>query len=222
MLTIALNKGSRILGRCLPLLARAGIEPAEDLAATRKLVVPSRCGTARLVVMRGDDVPTFVEYGAADVGVVGKDTLLETDCTGYYERLDLNVARCRLMTAGPPGAEKPVGTLKVATKFVKTAMAYYAALGQQVSIIKLSGALELAPQMQLADQIVDIVETGNTLKANGLVALETITEISTRVIVNRAAMKTRHAEIEPLLESLRAAVEATDAEAARAGGPASR
>lgn len=208
MLTIALNKGSRILGKCLPLLAAAGIEPEEDLGSTRKLVVPSRCGSARLVIMRGDDVPTFVEYGAADIGVVGKDTLLETSATDYYERLDLGVARCNLMTAGPKGAPAPVGPLRVATKFTKTALAHFAARGQQVTIIKLSGALELAPQLGLADQIVDIVETGATLKANGLVPFDVVTEISTRVIVNRAAMKTRYSEIEPLLTRLRGVVEA--------------
>ncbi len=208
MLTIALNKGSRILGKCLPLLAAAGIEPAEDLTITRKLVVPSKCGTARLVIMRGDDVPTFVEYGAADIGIVGKDTLLETSATDYFERLDLGVARCNLMTAGVQDAPSPIGPLRVATKFPKTAVAFFAEKGQQVNIIKLSGALELAPQLGLADQIVDIVETGATLRANGLVAIEVVTQISTRVIVNRAAMKTRHAEIEPLLDRLRAVVEA--------------
>ena len=207
MLTIALNKGSRILGKCLPLLAAAGIEPAEDLTSTRKLVVPTVCGSARLVIMRGDDVPTFVEYGAADLGVVGKDTLLETDATDYYERLDLGVARCNLMTAGVPDARPPVGVLRVATKFAKTAVAHFAERGQQVSIIKLSGALELAPQLGLADQIVDIVETGATLAANGLEPFDEVAKISTRVIVNRAAMKTRYAEIEPLLEKLRASVE---------------
>ncbi|MEM7220153.1 MAG: ATP phosphoribosyltransferase [Pseudomonadota bacterium] len=210
MLTIALNKGSRILGKCLPLLAAAGLEPEEDLAATRRLVVPTRCGTARLIIMRGDDVPTYVEHGAADMGVVGKDTLLETTATDYYERLDLGVARCQLMTAGIPGHE-PSGRLRVATKFAKTAVAHFAARQQQVSIIKLSGALELAPQLGLADQIVDLVETGNTLKANGLVALDRITDISTRVIVNRAAMKTRYSEIEPLIDALRAAVERSEA-----------
>lgn len=203
MLTIALNKGSRILAKCLPLLAGAGIEPAEDLAVTRKLVIPSRCGRYRLVTMRGDDVPTYVEYGGAELGVVGKDTLLETPYTDYYERLDLGVARCALMTAAPPNAPPAIGPLRVATKFAKTALAHYARQNQQVSIIKLSGALELAPQLGLADQIVDLVETGATLAANGLVPLETITEVSTRVIVNRAAMKTRYAEIEPLLDALR-------------------
>lgn len=207
MLTIALNKGSRILGKCLPLLAAAGIEPSEDLSVTRKLVVPSICGSARLVIMRGDDVPTFVEYGAADIGVVGKDTLLETAATEYFERLDLGVARCNLMTAGLPHAPTPIGPLRVATKFTKTALAFFAEQGQQVNIIKLSGALELAPQLGLADQIVDIVETGDTLRANGLVPLEVVTQISTRVIVNRAAMKTRHDEIESLLTRLRTVVE---------------
>ncbi len=206
MLTIALNKGSRILGKCLPLLAAAGIEPAEDLSVTRKLVVPSKCGTARLVIMRGDDVPTFVEYGAADIGIVGKDTLLETAATEYFERLDLGVARCNLMTAGPPGAATPIGPVRVATKFAKTAVAFFAEKGQQVNIIKLSGALELAPQLGLADLIVDIVETGATLRANGLVAIDVVREISTRVIVNRAAMKTKHAEVESLLDRLRDAV----------------
>ena len=206
MLTIALNKGSRILGKCLPLLKEAGIEPAEDLSVTRKLVVLSKCGSARLVIMRGDDVPTFVEYGAADIGIVGKDTLLETAATEYFERLDLGVARCNLMTAGPPGAAPPIGPVRVATKFSKTAVAFFAEKGQQVTIIKLSGALELAPQLGLADLIVDIVETGATLRANGLVAMDVVQEISTRVIVNRAAMKTKHAEVELLLDRLRDAV----------------
>ena len=205
MLTIALNKGSRILAQCLPLLARAGIEPGEDLSETRRLVIPSSCGKYSLVIMRGDDVPTYVEHGGAELGVVGKDTLLETAHTDYYERLDLGVARCRLMTAAPPDTAAPIGPLRVATKFTKTALAHYAQRNQQVSIIKLSGALELAPQLGLADQIVDLVETGDTLAANGLVPIETITEVSTRVIVNRAAMKTRYAEIEPLLDALREA-----------------
>lgn len=203
-LTIALNRG-RILGECLPLLKKAGIEPAQDPDASRKLIFESRSGGHRLVVMRGSDVPTYVEYGAADVGITGKDTIMEYGGgTHFYERLDLGIGRCRLMTAAPADSElatgkRPRGTLRVATKFVNVARRYFEAQGRQISIIPLSGAMEIAPLMDLADCIVDIVDTGNTLKANGLVALETIAEISTRLIVNRASMKTRFDEVQSLV-----------------------
>lgn len=206
-LTIALNRGGRILGDSLALLARAGIEPAESIERSRKLVFDSHCGRARLVIMRGSDVPTFVEYGAADLGIAGKDTLLEHGGTGFYERLDLKIAPCRLMTAVPLGFREPRGRpLRVATKFVRIAREYYANAGRAVEIIPLSGAMEIAPLMGLADCIVDIVETGTTLKANGLEARELITESSARVIVNRASLKVRFAEIESLLADLRDAV----------------
>lgn len=206
-LTIALNRG-RILTECLPLLSRAGIEPSENPAESRKLIFDSRTGGHRLVVMRGSDVPTYVEYGAADVGITGKDTIMEYGRgTHFYERLDLGIGRCRLMTAAPAGSDLARGLdgrrpLRVATKFVNVTRQYFEAQGRQVTIIPLSGAMEIAPLMDLSDCIVDIVDTGNTLKANGLVALETIAEISSRVIVNRAAMKTRFADVQALLAAL--------------------
>ncbi|MCZ6709136.1 MAG: ATP phosphoribosyltransferase [Gammaproteobacteria bacterium] len=205
-LTIALNRG-RILKECLPMLAAAGIEPLEDPHQSRKLVFETRSGGHRLVVMRGSDVPTYVEYGAADVGIVGKDTLLEHGGgAGYYERLDLAIGRCRIMVAAPDGVSLGTGKLRVATKFPRIARRYFEAEARQVSIIKLAGAMEIAPLMDLAECIVDIVDTGNTLRANGLVPLETIAEITSRVIVNRAAMKTRFDEVQALVESLRQVV----------------
>jgi ATP phosphoribosyltransferase len=205
-LTIALNRGGRILEECLSLLAQAGVEPAEQIDGSRKLVFAARTGE-RLVVVRGDDVPTYVEYGAADVGITGKDTLLEHGGGGFYERLDLKIAPCRIMTAAPIGAALGKnGPLRVATKFVNTSKRYFAEQGRQVEIIRLTGAMEIAPLMGLADCIVDIVETGNTLVANGLEAREVIANVSARVIVNRAAQKMRFEEIEALLERLAAAV----------------
>lgn len=201
-LTIALNRG-RILKECLPLLEAAGVRPAEDLEGSRKLVFETLAGGHRLVVMRGSDVPTYVEYGAADLGIVGKDTLLEHGDGGFYERLDLGIGRCRIMTAAPRGARLDQSPLRVATKFVKVARDYFEGRGRHVTIIPLSGAMEIAPLMDLADCIVDIVDTGNTLKANGLEALETIAHISSRVIVNRASMKTRFDDIQAIIERLR-------------------
>ncbi len=205
-LTIALNRG-RILDEFLPLLAASGIEPDEPMAGSRRLIFDSKCGRARLVVMRGADVPTYVAYGAADIGVTGKDTLLEYGGAGFYERVDLGIARCRIVSAAPIGAVLPSGRLRIATKFVNVAKRYYAEQGRQVEVIRLSGAMEIAPLMGLADLIVDIVDTGNTLRANGLEALDTIAHISTRVIINRASLKMRFAEIEALLDNLRTVVD---------------
>jgi ATP phosphoribosyltransferase len=201
-LTIALNRG-RILTECLPLLAAAGIRPAEDIEGSRKLVFETAEGGHRLVVMRGSDVPTYVEFGAADIGIVGKDTLLEHPSSGFYERLDLGIGRCRLMTAAPVGAALDMRPLRVATKFVRVARSHFEQQSRQVTIIPLSGAMEIAPLMNLADCIVDIVDTGNTLKANGLEALDTIAHITTRLIVNRASMKTRFEAVQSLIERLR-------------------
>ena len=201
-LTIALNRG-RILNECLPLLVAAGIRPAEDLEGSRKLIFDTVEGEHRLVVMRGSDVPTYVEHGGADLGIVGKDTLMEYAGSGFYERLDLGIGRCRLMTAAPVGLGLGSGPLRVATKFVRTSRSYFESRGRQVRIIPLSGAMEIAPLMNLADCIVDIVDSGNTLKANGLEALDTIAHISSRVIVNRAAMKTRFDEVQHFIERLR-------------------
>lgn len=215
-LTIALNRG-RIMAECLPLLKQAGIEPAEDPASSRKLIFDSRTGDHRLVVMRGSDVPTYVEYGAADLGITGKDTIMEYGGgTHFYERLDLGIGRCRLMTAAPEGGDIAAGRnvrgpIRVATKFVNVARRYFEAQGRQVTLIPLSGAMEIAPLMDLADCIVDIVDTGNTLRANGLVALDTIAHISSRVIVNRASMKTRFNDVQELIAILGSTVGAARA-----------
>jgi ATP phosphoribosyltransferase len=204
-LTIALNRG-RILDECLPMLALAGIEPIERIEGSRKLVFDTRSGE-RLVVVRGADVPTYVEYGAADIGITGKDTLLEYGGAGFYERLDLKIARCRIMTAAPKDASLESGSLRVATKFVNIAKRYFAEQGRQVEVIGLSGAMEIAPLMGLADCIVDIVDTGNTLVANGLEPRDVIANVSARVIVNRASLKMRFDEIEAVLKRLESVVE---------------
>lgn len=204
-LILALSKG-RILDETLPLLAEAGITPAEDLSASRKLLFDTNVPGVKLVVIRATDVPTYVQLGAADVGVAGKDVLLEHGAEGLYEPIDLEIARCRLMTAGVQGAEPARARLRVATKFVNVARRYYAAQGIQAEVIKLYGAMELAPLMNLADEIVDIVDTGNTLRANGMEPRELIASVSTRLVVNQAAMTMKHERIKPLLEGLREAV----------------
>lgn len=205
-ITIALSKG-RILKETLPLLAEAGIEPVDDIDRSRKLVFPTSDPNVRLLIIRATDVPTYVQYGGADLGVTGKDVLMEHGGAGLYEPLDLNIARCKLMTAGPVGVEPPPGRVRVATKFVNLARQYYASQGRQADIIKLYGAMELAPILNLADEIVDIVDTGNTLKANGLEPRELITHISTRLIANRASMKMKHRGLHPIIEQLGAAVD---------------
>lgn len=204
-LTLALTKG-RVLKESLPLLEAAGIVPAESISESRKLVFETNQPDVQLLLLRGVDVPVYVRYGAADVGISGKDMLLEHGSDGLYEPLDLEISRCRLMTAGPKGASKS-GRLRVATKFVNSARQYYAERGTQVDVIKLYGAMELAPLMGLADEIVDIVDTGNTLRANGLVPLELIADISSRLIVNKAAMKLKAARIRALIKALSEAVD---------------
>lgn len=206
-ITIALTKG-RILKETLPLLARAGIEPVEDISTSRKLVFDTTAQGVRLIVIRGTDVPTYVRHGAADVGVVGKDILLEHGAEGLYEPLDLGIARCRLMTAGPVGWQASGARIRVATKFVNIARAYFARQGVHADLIKLYGAMELAPIMDLADLIVDIVDTGNTLRANGMEPLDEIASVSSRLIVNKAAMRSRYQGIERLIADLSEAVEA--------------
>ncbi len=205
-LIIALNKG-RILSEVLPLLAAAGVEPTEDPRESRRLIFPTSHPEVRLIVVRSGDVPTCVEHGAAAIGITGKDTLLEHGGGGFYEPLDLGIARCRLMTAAPIETQPRLGPrLRVATKFVNVARRFYSARGQQVDLIQLGGAMELAPLIGLADQIVDIVDTGRTLAANGLEPKETIAEISSRVVVNKAAMKRQAGLILPLLDALERAV----------------
>ncbi|NWN91337.1 ATP phosphoribosyltransferase [Marinobacter adhaerens] len=205
-ITIALSKG-RILEETLPLLADAGIELVDDIKKTRKLVFPTTDPNVRVLIIRATDVPTYVEYGGADLGVTGKDVLMEHGGGGLYEPLDLNISRCRLMTAGPQGETTPPGRIRVATKFVDIARRYYAAQGRQADIIKLYGAMELAPILGLADEIVDIVDTGNTMRANGLEERELIENISSRLVVNRASMKMKHKPVNAIIEQLAAAVD---------------
>jgi len=206
-IVIALTKG-RILEEVLPLFEQAGIALLEDINVSRKLIFDTTVPGVQIMVIRGTDVPTYVEFGSADIGVVGKDLLLEHGSEDFYEPLDLQLAKCRLMTAAPVGATPVLGRMKVATKFANITKRYFAEQGVQIDVIKLNGALELAPSMGLADIIVDIVDSGNTLKANGLEPVALIAPISSRVIVNKAAMKMKHAVILPLLERLAAAVEA--------------
>ncbi len=204
-LTLALSKG-RILEQTLPLLAQLGIAPLEDPETSRKLILETAHPSVRLLIIRAADVPTYVEYGAADLGVTGKDVLMEHGGQGLYEPLDLKVARCRLMVAGRP--ETSIAgrrRVRVATKYVRAAERHFAARGQQAEIIKLYGSMELAPLVGLADLIVDLVESGNTLRANGLVPLELIAEISARLIVNKAAWKMKHESVLTLVDALRAA-----------------
>ena len=214
-LTIALSKG-RIFEQALPLLAAADLHPSEDPESSRKLILATNDPCVKLVIIRASDVPTYVEYGAADLGIAGKDVLLEHGGDGLYEPLDLRIARCRLMVAGRPDASlEPTaarGRLRIATKYVRSAERHFAAKGQQVEIIKLYGSMELAPLVGLSDLIVDLVESGGTLKANGLVPLEHIGDISSRLIVNKAAWKMKHARVTGLVEALRAAVESNAGE----------
>jgi len=207
-ITIALTKG-RILRETLPLLAAVGIEPTEDLEASRKLIVPTTLSRVNLVILRGSDVPTYVRHGAADLGIAGKDMLLESGSSGIYEPLDLGIARCRLMTAGRAtlsSDEISTRRVRVATKFVNVARAHYARKGMHADLIKLYGSMELAPLMGLADEIVDIVDTGKTLAENGMAPRELIAEVSSRLIVNKASMRTRHSSVQAVIEAVASAV----------------
>ena len=205
-ITVALSKG-RILKDTLPLLKAAGIELAEDPGKSRKLIIPTTHPDVNLLIVRASDVPTYVEYGAADIGVAGKDVLLEHDSTELYEPLDLNIACCKLMTAGKVGVPEPEGRIKVATKFVNVAKQYYASIGRQADIIKLYGSMELAPLVGLADIIIDVVDTGNTLRANGLEPRNLIKNISSRLVVNKASMKVKHDAVSRLIEQMSHAVQ---------------
>lgn len=205
-LTLALSKG-RILEDSLPLLERLGLGPAGDI--DRLLRVPSRDPGVQLVIIRPADVPTYVEHGAADLGIVGKDVLMEHGGDALYEPLDLDMAKCRLSIAAvkgsifaTPGAASPRRRVRVATKYPEITRRHFAARGEQVEIIKLYGSMELAPLVGLADLIVDLVATGNTLKANGLVETEIICQVSARLVVNKASMKMKHAAVRDLLTRL--------------------
>jgi ATP phosphoribosyltransferase len=201
---IALSKG-RIFRETLPLLAATGIEPADDPDTSRKLILDTSQEDVKLVIIRAADVPTYVEYGAADLGVAGKDVLMEHGGNGLYEPVDLGIARCRLMVAGPAQGVALTRRLRIATKYVQSTRRFFAGRREQVEIIKLYGSMELAPLVGLSDLIVDVVDTGNTLRANGLVPLEHIADISSRLIVNKAAMKMKHRRIAGLIEGIKAA-----------------
>ena len=205
MLTLALSKG-RIFKETLPLLKAAGIEPIDDPETSRKLILDTNQPDVRLIIVRASDVPSYVEYGGADIGIAGKDVLLEYPEADIYEPVDLRIACCKLMTAGRVNEEPIKGRLKVATKFVESTRRFYAQQGQQVDIIKLYGSTELAPLVGLADRIVDVVDTGNTLRANGLIPMEHIADISSRLVVNKASMKMKHNRIQQFISQIREAV----------------
>ena len=211
-LTIALSKG-RIFEETLPLLAAAGIVPAEAPEKSRKLIISTNHENIRLVIVRATDVPTYVQYGAADFGIAGKDVLIEHGGSGLYQPLDLHIAECRMMVAVRKGfdytaASQPGSRLRIATKYPNIAAEHFAGKGVHVDIIKLYGSMELAPLVGLSDAIVDLVSTGNTLKANGLEAVEHVVDISSRLVVNKAALKTKHALLEPIIQAFGGAVKA--------------
>ena len=210
MITLALPKG-RIFDEILPLLDAAGIRVAEDPEKTRKLIIGTSRADVRLVIVRASDVPTYVQYGGADVGVVGKDTLLEHGGEGLYQPLDLNIAKCRMSVAvrhdfDYAGAVKQGSRIRVATKYMQTARDHFANKGVHVDLIKLYGSMELAPLTGLADAIVDLVSTGSTLRANQLVEVEEIMKISSRLIVNQAALKLKRDAVRGIIDAFRAAV----------------
>lgn len=211
-LTIALSKG-RILDETLPLLAAAGIAPAEDPEVSRKLVLPTNRGGVHLMVVRATDVPTYVQWGAADVGVAGKDVLLDHGGDGLYQPVDLGIGRCRMSVATKRGYDwegnvQRGARIRVATKYVSIAREHFASKGMHVDLIKLYGSMELAPISGLADAIVDLVSSGNTLRANDLVEVETIMPITARLIVNPAALKLKRGVVKPLVDALGAAANA--------------
>ena len=210
MITIALSRG-RIFDETLPLLAAAGVAMREDPETSRRLILSTNRRDVRVIIVRATDVPTYVQYGAAELGVAGKDVLDEHGGDGLYQPLDLKIARCRMVVAVAEDfdygqAVKQGARLKVATKYLQTAREHFAAKGMHVDLIKLYGSMELAPLVGLADAIVDLVSSGNTLKANGLRAVEEIAPVSARLIVNQAALKLRRAAVQPLLEAFSRAV----------------
>lgn len=211
MITIALPKG-RLIEDCTVLLAKVGLKPSEDLETTRKLVVPSEDGTAQFIIVRDKDLPPYVDYGAADIGFVGKDVLMESE-RDLLEPIDLGFGYCRIMVAEPADAVRGAGTSwshsRVATKFPGIASRYFAEKGEQVEIIPLYGSIELAPLVGLADRIVDLVSTGETLRQNNLVEVEQVAEITARLVVNRASLKIKADRLVPLIEGIRKIIEST-------------
>src|SRR4051812_21656806 len=209
MITLALAKG-RIFEETVPLLAAAGIAPSEDPEKSRKLIIGTNRPGLRVILVRAADVPTYVQYGAADLGVAGRDLLAEHGGQGLYQPLDLGIARCRMVVAAPEdfdyaSAVRQGARLRVATKYVGTAREHFAAKGMHVDLIHLYGSMELAPLVGLADAIVDLVDTGNTLRANRLRVVEEILAVSSRLIVNPASMKVKRAELAPVIEALESA-----------------
>lgn len=210
MITIALSKG-RIFDETVPLLEAAGIRTLEDPEKSRKLIIGTNQKEVRVIIVRATDVPTYVRYGAADMGVAGKDVLDEQGGEGLYQPLDLGIARCRMMVAVRAGfdyehAVRQGARLRVASKYVQTAREHFAAKGVHIDLIKLYGSMELAPLVGLADAIVDLVSTGGTLKANNLVAVEEVAQISSRLVVNPAALKLKRKAIQPILDAFAQAV----------------
>jgi ATP phosphoribosyltransferase len=210
MITIALSRG-RIFDETMPLLGNAGVIVSEEAASSRKLILETSRSDVRVIIVRATDVPTYVQYGAAELGVAGKDVLAEHGGQGLYQPLDLKIAACRLMVAVANGfdyerAVRPGARLRVATKYVQTAREHFAGKGVHVDLIKLYGSMELAPLVGLADAIVDLVSTGHTLKANGLRAVEEVARISARLIVNQAALKLKRGAVQPLIDSFARAV----------------
>ncbi|MFM1989864.1 MAG: phosphoribosyltransferase [Pseudomonadota bacterium] len=210
MITLALSKG-RILDDTLPLLKAVGIDVDPAVLDSRRLILPTADPGLRLIIVRASDVPTYVQYGAADLGVAGKDVLLEHGGDGLYQPIDLGIGRCRMCVATKRGFDYAAAVrrgqrLRVATKYVSVAREHFAGKGVHVDPIKLYGSMELAPLVGLADAIVDLVSTGSTLKANDLVEVEEIMRISSRLVVNQASLKMRHAELAPLLDRLARAV----------------
>lgn len=202
MIIIALSKG-RILVDSLPILAKIGITINDEILSSRRLILDTNQADIKVIILRATDVPVFVQHGAADVGITGKDVLLEQGVQGVYELLDLNIAKCRLMIAAKSKADLDKNTLKVATKYTKLARNYFDSKSQQIELIKLYGAMELAPIVGLSDCIVDLVDTGNTLKANGLEAFDHILDISSRLIVNTASYKTKNTQIKTLVDNIK-------------------
>jgi ATP phosphoribosyltransferase len=210
MITLALSKG-RIFDDTLPLLRATGIEVLEDPEKSRKLILPTSRDDVQIIMVRASDVPTYVQYGGADLGVVGKDTLLETGVQGLYVPLDLKIAKCRVSVAVREGfdyaaAVKQGSRLKVATKYVNIAREFFASKGVHVDLIKLYGSMELAPLTGMADAIVDLVSTGSTLKANKLIEVERIMEISSRLVVNQTSLKTKQTALKPILAAFEKAL----------------
>lgn len=218
-ITIALSKG-RIFDETLPLLAAADIVPADDPETSRKLIIGTNRPDVRIVIVRASDVPTYVQYGAADLGIAGKDVLLEHGGAGLYQPLDLEIAKCRMSVAVPKGfdylqAVRRGARLRVATKYINTAREHFAGKGVHVDLIKLYGSMELAPLAGLAEAIVDLVSSGGTLKANNLVEVEQIMPISSRLIVNQASLKVKREQLQPVIDTFAAAVAGRNAEPAR-------